>query len=420
MKRICAIIIILFSYTFLFGQTKTHVKPFIIKGQFTDCPERQLAIIFSDHYGQPLTDTLHLDDKGNFYLRTFKVNGPQRVEIKGNKVGIRNIFAAPGYDLTLTGIGKDRQSMLESKKIAGAGSESNQYYCILDSIQSTRKDEKRWLDLNETDLLSYAKKAKNLKDSVALSVFKRPAKQDEYLPYFESMVGLDNQFYQLYMLVTHVYWNDYDYDKSVSFVKNNFDHKVLDALYKDQYLISKDYRVWLIANAWLDYVVHLDYKRDSTLQTERDYKLKKVAATYKGKVKEFSLYHLIKYDIELISSFEEINEYKQIFETCITEVRNKDYRTSLESEFTKKEELLLVQAGRTAPSFALESDQEISYSLEHFKNKVVYLDLWASWCIPCREEMPSFKLLHDKYKYDQRIVFISIAVRDEKDKWKRH
>jgi thiol-disulfide isomerase/thioredoxin len=40
----------------------------------------------------------------------------------------------------------------------------------------------------------------------------------------------------------------------------------------------------------------------------------------------------------------------------------------------------------------------ISQSLEQMKGKVVVLDLWATWCGPCRMEIPSFIKLQEKYK----------------------
>jgi len=40
------------------------------------------------------------------------------------------------------------------------------------------------------------------------------------------------------------------------------------------------------------------------------------------------------------------------------------------------------------------------------KGKVVFINFWASWCPPCRAEMPSLENLYRKFKDDNRIVFL--------------
>ena len=48
-------------------------------------------------------------------------------------------------------------------------------------------------------------------------------------------------------------------------------------------------------------------------------------------------------------------------------------------------------------------------SLEVFRGKVVVLNLWATWCAPCREEMPSLDRLHARFK-DQPVVVVALSV----------
>jgi thiol-disulfide isomerase/thioredoxin len=52
--------------------------------------------------------------------------------------------------------------------------------------------------------------------------------------------------------------------------------------------------------------------------------------------------------------------------------------------------------------------------LKQWRGKVVVLNFWAPWCPPCREEMPDFIKLQDKYR-ERGLVFIGIAL-DEKIK----
>ena len=53
-------------------------------------------------------------------------------------------------------------------------------------------------------------------------------------------------------------------------------------------------------------------------------------------------------------------------------------------------------------------------SLSQWKGKVLVLNYWATWCPPCREEMPAFSRLHERYT-DKGVQFVGISV-DSADK----
>lgn len=54
--------------------------------------------------------------------------------------------------------------------------------------------------------------------------------------------------------------------------------------------------------------------------------------------------------------------------------------------------------GKPAPDFTLRTLDGKKVSLSELKGKVVLVNFWATWCPPCREEMPLFEKVYKKYK----------------------
>jgi thiol-disulfide isomerase/thioredoxin len=63
--------------------------------------------------------------------------------------------------------------------------------------------------------------------------------------------------------------------------------------------------------------------------------------------------------------------------------------------------------GFLAPAFELETLEGGSHSLSDFKGQLIILNLWASWCPPCRAEMPAIQSLSEEYK-DQGLVVVAV------------
>jgi len=56
--------------------------------------------------------------------------------------------------------------------------------------------------------------------------------------------------------------------------------------------------------------------------------------------------------------------------------------------------------------------------LGEFKGKVVYVDYWASWCSPCRQQFPYSKEIHEKMK-GKNVVFLYISYDQNEAAWKK-
>jgi len=74
--------------------------------------------------------------------------------------------------------------------------------------------------------------------------------------------------------------------------------------------------------------------------------------------------------------------------------------------------------GKTIPDFAMPTPDgnELNIMEEVAKNKITLLDFWASWCGPCRQEMPFMVGLYEKYQ-GKGLGIIGISLDKDHDAW---
>lgn len=65
-----------------------------------------------------------------------------------------------------------------------------------------------------------------------------------------------------------------------------------------------------------------------------------------------------------------------------------------------------------APDFVFDTFSGERVALSDLRGRAVVLNFWASWCLPCRTEMPDFERVYRAYR-DRGVVFVGLAVQDD-------
>jgi peroxiredoxin len=118
-------------------------------------------------------------------------------------------------------------------------------------------------------------------------------------------------------------------------------------------------------------------------------------------------------------AIQELNpeEYKETF-IALNEGLSKKYPNNQQVMMFSKmvDNMLKLQVGQIAPEIALADTSGKIITLSSLKGKYVLIDFWASWCGPCRKEMPNVKRLYEKYK-NKNFEILGVSLDRDRSAW---
>jgi thiol-disulfide isomerase/thioredoxin len=125
-----------------------------------------------------------------------------------------------------------------------------------------------------------------------------------------------------------------------------------------------------------------------------------------------SLLHYLAASYVQMYGIDDIQEMLSLFNTYVKD-------PALVADFQKKyDKWDRSKPGKPSPDFkATDVDGKV-WTLADFKGKYVYIDLWATWCNPCKKELPYLKELEKKFE-GAEIVFLSLSTDGDKAKWEK-
>ena len=342
-----------------------------------------------------------IDKDGTFRDTLYLDKGHYSLYYEGEKAFI---YLNPGDDLKITFDIKDFDNTLT---YSGRGSNENNYL-----IKKLLKE----YAIGDTNMKSLAKL------NEAEFVEKINFVKEELLTFLDNQKKLSKEFKEKETKRIEYEWvnriNQYEpykryVNKNPNFkVSNSFPQipKELINYENEQLLNIKPYQVF-IRSHYNDLAI-IEKKKDTSLNDDIAYFKAVKHNAKKPVVKNYLLFKKAMYGI---NSTNDIEDYYKTFMAESSNEEHKDY-------IAKKYELLTdkPKTGTLSPSFIdYETHDGKTFSLTDFSGKILYIDIWATWCAPCKKEFPYLKELEEKYK-NENIQFISISIDklEAKQEWK--
>ena len=112
---------------------------------------------------------------------------------------------------------------------------------------------------------------------------------------------------------------------------------------------------------------------------------------------------------------EEITKFK---DAAITHIKTDSIVARINKEFADiQSDYEKLKPGNAIPKLSINTPDGKNLNLADFKGKLLYVDVWATWCGPCVGEIPALEEVYKHFKGNDKIEIISISCDQDKDAW---
>jgi len=362
----------------------------VVSGKITNTTDSKIII-----RGESFQKDIMLKPDGSFSeTLAIDYNGTYMIGTAENRI---SLYLAKGTKLNITADNKD---FYKSIQFTGKGSVENQYIARKTGVSMTINQE----EMYRLDEAAFLAKLKDIK-SATQAIYDATKFEDSNFKTKEARNI--NYFEQLYLLNYPSYHAHYakieNFKPSDSFPK--VENLNLDD--ENDYLFSNPYKQ-IVSSKFSELVGN---KMSPTDEYASQYALPEIRKVKSPSIRNTLLQSL---SYEIMPGNPNTND---LYNNLMTLSTNALFKDELTAKYNKIKGLI---SGKPSPTFDYENHKGGKTSLESLKGKYVYIDVWATWCGPCRQEIPSLQKVEAQYE-GKNIAFVSISIDAQKDheKWKK-
>ncbi|WP_404812273.1 TlpA family protein disulfide reductase [Capnocytophaga canimorsus] len=323
----------------------------------------------------------------------------------GYTIGNTNIYLHKGKNLNINVDVKD----LDRISVSGDLAPENEY--LLKKSKLTQsilgKNVADFYKLEEQDYVNKVKelteKQKELLKNTTFNIDGFKALEEKAITYEADVLLNRYRDYHAY------YTQQKDFKTSENFPKistTDFDNA-------EDFRFSRNYRT--LVSTQIQNEISQAYKEQfgEDFQDEKyvDITIDKVKKIKSDNIRNSMANDLLSYYIQPSSTVGE-----KVYNELMTIINDDKIKSELTDNYNK---IKALAKGNPSPTFNFENHKGGKTALADLKGKLVYIDVWATWCGPCLQEIPHLKEVEKKY-HGKNIEFVSISVDDKRDydKWK--
>jgi len=342
--------------------------------------------------GESFEKEISLKPDGTFSEKLpINYEGIYSIETSKNRMPI---YFSKDSKMSLTA---DDSNFNTTLKYTSNGSIENQYIARKTAITSQISKEELY-KLNEAEFL---KKAKEIKNSIEL-LYQKTKFSDAVFKQKElfNIHFLEQKHFLFYIKYHNYYARLNGFTVSEKFPK--FDEK-MDLDNESNFLFSTEYQ---------DIVMIKFYDNikgdEGSFYVSAKNAIPEIKALKSQSIKNKLIQNGIN-DINIANA-----NYKNTYNDFISITNDPKIKEILTTNYNNT---VAVEPGKPSPVFNYENQKGGTTSLESLKGKYVYIDVWATWCGPCRQEIPSLEKVEEQFQ-GKNIVFVSISIDNSQDREK--
>ena len=375
-----------------------------------DCSKNKKKIdyiIFSGTIENPIIDSLPILDINNNTIHTIHLDknnsfndtivAPKGYYYLIDQQNLIDIFLSPSMNLNVSISYKEVKPKLVFK---GKGADENNYLQqklkLKKSLENV-ENYKYFLNLNEEDLLKLADSISKVKTAFLTNQKNLDA---DFLLYESFAIESEKAS----VLQSYEKWHG-KFIKDPDFrVSNKYPNPFEKINTSNEKLLTQPYYLQCLQQL-IYYKSENNVSEDKTLLY-----LETLDKEIKNqKIKDKLAYKIINFGITQTEKLDAVYTKFSLIE------KNETYKNEIQETY---QNLKKISEGMISPTFALNDINNNLVTLESLKGKMVYIDIWATWCIPCVNEIPALKQLQYEFR-NKDIQFVSICLNDSKERFEK-